>query len=163
MHGVDLLGGKALEEPLFHHHFAAAAAFLGRLEHDIGGAGEVARLREIARGAEQHRRMAVVAAGVHAALVLRLVREGVQLLHRQAVHVGAQRNAFPVGPALDHAHHTGLLQVGRHDGRGAALLEGELRMSVQVAPDVGELALVRADALDGIGHVGRRRRRGSTA
>ena len=82
--------GKALEEAVLDHRLGAGVALLARLEDEVRGAVEVARLVQVARGGEQHRRVAVVAAAVHPAVVARLVRELVLLLHRQRVHVGAQ-------------------------------------------------------------------------
>ena len=67
MHAVDLLDAEALHQAVLDHRLAAAAAFLGRLEDDDRGAVEIARLGEVARGAEQHRGVAVMAAGVHLA------------------------------------------------------------------------------------------------
>jgi hypothetical protein len=173
--GVHLGGGEALEQSFPDHDLAAAAAFLGGLEHEVRGAGEVAGLREIARRPEQHRGVAIVAAGVHAARVSRAVLEGVAFLDRKAIHVGAKRDAFrAVLPARNDADHPGLGEPGmRFDAQLAQivgddpgcslLLEGQFRMRVNVAPDAGQLGLPGADAIDGTGHVGRRRRRGSTA
>ena len=69
VHGVDLVGGKTLEQALLHHDLPAAAAFLRGLEDHVGGAVEIARLGEVARRAEQHGGVAVVAAGMHPALM----------------------------------------------------------------------------------------------
>ena len=90
MQRIDLVRRKALEQAFLHHDVAAAAMFLCRLEDDVGGAGEVARLGEVARCTQQHGGMAVVSAGVHAPVVSRLVRPRGGLVHRQAIHVGAQ-------------------------------------------------------------------------
>ena len=173
---IDLVRRKALEESLLHHHLATATAFLGRLEDHIGGAVEVARLGEIARRTEEHRRVAVVAAGVHAAFVLRAVLEAVPLVHRQAIHVGAQPDGAAASLFLsrNHADDAGLRQSLMHldaparelvgdEAGGAALLEGELRMRVDIAPHRGELTVIAADALDRVTHVVCRRSRGSTA
>ena len=67
MHAVDLLHAEAVHQPVLDHGLAAAAAFLGGLEDDDRGAVEIAGLGEIARGAEQHRGVPVMAAGVHLA------------------------------------------------------------------------------------------------
>src|SRR5579862_9862674 len=100
VHRKDRIAGKLVEEALLHHDPAAAIAFFAGLEDEVDRALEIARRGELARGAEQHRRVPVMAASVHLAVVLRAVGELVQLLHRQAVHVGpkadrAQRVAAP--------------------------------------------------------------------
>jgi hypothetical protein len=65
VHAVERLDRVAVEHPLFDHQPRAALVFLGRLEDEMHRAGEVAGLGEVAGGAEQHRGMAVMAAGVH--------------------------------------------------------------------------------------------------
>ena len=82
--------GKALEQAVVDHRLRAGVAFLARLEDQVRDAVEVARLVQVARGRKQHRRVAVVAAAVHAPVVARAVRDVVFLLHRQRIHVGAQ-------------------------------------------------------------------------
>ena len=67
VHAVNFLDAEAGNEPVLHHGEAAAAALLRRLKDHDGGAGEIAGLGEIFGGAEQHRGMAVMAAGVHLA------------------------------------------------------------------------------------------------
>ncbi len=101
MHAVDLLDAEAVHQAVLDHGLAAGAAFLGRLEDHDGGAGEVARLGEVARRAEQHGGVPVMAAGVHLAGHGRLVGQVVRLLDRQRVHVGAQSDHLGrVRPAL---------------------------------------------------------------
>ena len=82
--------GNFVEQAVLDHLARAAAAFFGRLEDQVDGAVVVAVLREVLGGGQQHRGVAVVAAGVHLAGVRALVREGVVLGDRQRVHVGAQ-------------------------------------------------------------------------
>ena len=96
VHAVDLVDAEALHQAVLDHGLAAGAAFLGRLEDHHRGAGEIARLGEIARGAEQHGGVAVMAAGVHLARHRRLVRQVGRLLDRQRVHVGAQADHLAV-------------------------------------------------------------------
>ena len=67
MHAVDFVDAETGDQAVLDHGFAAGAALLGRLEDHHRGAGEIARLGEIARGAEQHGGVAVMAAGVHLA------------------------------------------------------------------------------------------------
>ena len=70
---------------------AAGHLLLGGLEDEADGARRRV-LREQRRGAEQHRRVRVVAAGVADALVRRGELEVGLLIHRQRVDVGAQRD-----------------------------------------------------------------------
>ena len=164
---VDLVRGKALEQAVAHHHAAPAAVLLGRLEDHIGGAVEVARLGQVARGAEQHGRVPVVSAGVHAPFVARAVRTLRGLVHGQAVHVGAQadRAAAASSASLDHADDAGAGQSAMHldapvaeplrdDVGGPVLLEREFGMHVDVAPHGDELVVVAAHAFDGVAHGG---------
>ena len=67
VHAEDLGDAEALHQAVLDHRAAAGAALFGGLEDDGDGAGEIARLGEIFRGAEQHRGVTVVAAGVHLA------------------------------------------------------------------------------------------------
>ena len=90
VHAVDLLDAEALDQPVLDHRLAAAAAFLGRLEDDHRRAVEIPRLGEIARRAEEHRGVAVMAAGMHPPVDRRGVGLAGRLAQRQRVHVGAQ-------------------------------------------------------------------------
>ena len=177
---VHLLGRKALEQPVVDHRLGASVAFLSGLEDEIRSAVEIARLVKITGGGEQHRRVTVVAAAVHPAVVGRPVGEVVLLLHRQRVHVGAQadRAAAFVAAPHDHGDHAGAADAGvvldaergqrlANDARRALLLETQLGMRVQVAADRRERVGVVADVVDGRHQcaVAMRsmRRRGSTA
>src|SRR5512143_734835 len=93
------------------------------------------------------------------------MREAVLLLHRQRVHVGAQadRTSAPrvaAGYDCDHARSSDssvVLDAQRaqllgDDLRRAVLVETELRMHVQVAPQRGELGVPALDVLDRIRH-----------
>ena len=58
----------------------------------------------MARGAEQHGRVAVVATGVHLAGNCRAVRGPCDLLNVERIHIGAQRDhAVASEPALERA------------------------------------------------------------
>ena len=70
MHAVDLIDAEAVHQAVLDHRGGAGAALFRRLEDHDRIAGEIPGLGEIARGAEQHRGMAVMAAGVHLARVL---------------------------------------------------------------------------------------------
>jgi hypothetical protein len=115
---------------------------------------EVARLRQVPGRGQQHGGVAVVAAGVHAAVVLRAVREVVLLLQRQRVQVGAQADGALAVAAAQHADDAGagdagvhleapFAQLVGHDLRGAVLLEAEFRVGMDVAAQRDEAGDVR--------------------
>ena len=87
---IDLLDAEALHHAVLHHRLAAGAALLRRLEDDDRRAVEAARLGEVFCRAEQHRGVAVMAAGVHLARRLRRPGLAALLVDRQRIHVGAQ-------------------------------------------------------------------------
>ena len=146
-HGI---AREFVEQPLLHHDPATAEPLLAGLENEMHGAVEIARRGEIARRAEQHRGMPVMAAGMHLAVMRRAVRKLVHLLHRQAVHVGpepdrAQRVAAPyradharLGEAAMHLD-APFGELYRDNIGGALLLEPDLGMRVDVAADRGQL------------------------
>jgi hypothetical protein len=105
---VDAEGrARAGERAGAHHLGRAAAALLRGLEHerDAAGAGRgelgLARLEQ-ARGAEQHRRVRVVAARVHLAGVRAGKGQARRLLYRQRVDVGAQHHGVRRRPDARH-------------------------------------------------------------
>ncbi len=118
------------------------------------GAGEIGRRRELLRRAQKHRRVAVMAAGMHLVGVDRRMLELVLLLQVQRIHVGAQTDRLLARPlALQGADDAGLgqpamdfdapgLQFVGHDLRRPLLLEGGLGMTVDVAADGGEAGVV---------------------
>ena len=118
VHAIDLLDAEAVHQPVLDHRGRARAALFRRLEDHDRLAGKIARLGEIARGAEQHRGVTVVAAGMHLAGGLRSIGQIGGFRDRQRVHVGAQADhvdpaAPALLPALDDADHTGLAEAGR--------------------------------------------------
>ena len=161
VHAVDLVDGKAGDQAVFHHGLRAGAALLRRLEDHHRGAGEIARLGQIFGGSEQHRGVAVVAAGVHLAGHRRLVRQAGLLLERQRIHVGAQPNHLGAGlAATDDADDAGTADAGHHlvaakaleffrnRRRGAMHVVEQLRMRVHVAAPGGDLVVQVGDAID---------------
>ena len=99
VHAVDLLDAETLHQPVLDHRGGAGAALLGRLEDHDRVAGEIPGLGEIARRTEQHRGVAVMAAGVHLARRLGGVGQIGRFLDRQRVHVGAQPDHLDVALA----------------------------------------------------------------
>ena len=141
---IDAVAGEAIEQAVLDHGARAALAFLGRLEDEVHRAVEAPRARQLARSADQHAGVAVVAAAVVNALRAAGMGGAPELDHRQRVHVGAQADAARAAAAAQRADHAGAAQafmdleaeqpqrLRRHAGR-APLLERELGMRVQVA------------------------------
>ena len=115
------------------------------------GAAEIAMLRKIAGGAEQHRGVPVMAAGMHLAGILRGMGEAVLLMDVQGVHIGAKPDGALSRPLADdrtdNARAADALadldapfaQLRGDDRGGAHLLEAGLRMRMDVAADLREL------------------------
>ena len=139
------IGLGSFEHAVLDHGLGSAAGLLGGLEAQLDRAPQrVALAREAPREGEQDRGVAVVAACVHLSRRLRAVRDGVLLLDRERVHVGAQQHRPPGARAAHGGEHAGAadacarleperLQLLRHQRGGALFLEGQLGMGVQVA------------------------------
>ena len=163
VHAVDFLDAEAVDQAVLDHGLAAGAALLRRLEDHHRGAVEIARLGEVLGGAEQHRGVAVVAAGVHLAGHRRLVRQAGRLLDRQRIHVGAQPDHLARSAALaaaddaddagaaDAGHHlvaAETLELFRHRRRRAVHVVLQFRMRMHVAAPGGDLVVQVGDAID---------------
>ncbi len=153
--GKHRVAREFVEQPFLDHDPPAAAPLFGRLKDQVHGAVEIAGARKIAGGAKQHRRVTVMAARMHLPLIGRAVREIVQLVDRQRVHIGAQPDRSRRVAAPDRADHPGAGEPAMHlaaelgelirDQVGRAPLgKSELRMSVNVAADRRQLVLIMA-------------------
>jgi hypothetical protein len=139
MDRVDLADTVALHHAFLDHGLAAAAAFLVGLEDEHGLACEVARLGEVFRRPEQHRRVPVMPAGMHLAGHFRGMLRPRDLVHGQRVHIRPQSDHRPRAAALDHGDDTAL-GPARADLLDAELfqpLHDESRRLVAVAPQLG--------------------------
>ena len=117
VHAINLLDAETVHQAVLDHRCGARAALFGRLEDHDGVAGEIAGLGEIARCTEQHRGVAIMAAGVHLARRPGGVRQIGLFLDRQRVHVGAQADHLGLALAarllaLDDADHAGAAKAG---------------------------------------------------
>ena len=141
VHAVDLLDVPALHQPVVDHRLAAGAAFLGGLEDDHRRAVEIARLGEVAGRPEEHRGVAVMAAGMHAPVDRRGPGLAGGLAERQGVHVGAEPDHLAACrfPPADDADHAGPADAGRYlvDAEGAELLGDGRRRAVDLVEDLG--------------------------
>ena len=110
MQRVNLVGGKALEEPIVDHRLAATEPFFARLEDQVHGTVEAPGAGQVTRRTEQHGGMTVMPAAVHPPLESRHVSKCVFLVHRQRVHVCAQadRPAAVAALAANHPDDAGL-------------------------------------------------------
>ena len=84
VHPVHRRHGEAVQQSLLHHHPAASGGFLRRLEDEIRCSVEPLGFGQIARCAQQHGGVAVVAAGMHLARSGRFVGDVVGLIDRKA-------------------------------------------------------------------------------
>jgi len=113
--GEDGVARKALEQAVGDHALgpAVAASLLGRLEHQVDRAREVARFGQLARRAQQHGGVAVVPAGVHGPRAAAGMGGAAGLQDRQRVHVGAQAHAARAGTGRERANHAVAAHVAR--------------------------------------------------
>ena len=138
---------KSFEQALLDHDSGTALMLLGRLKDEIDAAVEIVEFggrNQRLGGTQEHRRVAVVAAGVHASGMTGAMAENVELIQRQGVHVGAQADGAIAAAALQPADDTGAgqtavhfqpqaLQMRRHDVGGAPLAECQFGMAVEIA------------------------------
>ena len=90
MHAVNHITGKLFEQAVFDHGGGAADTFLRRLEYEMHLTVEIHGFGQIAGRPQQHSGMAVVAAGMHLAVVGGTVGEAVGLQDRQGIHIRPQ-------------------------------------------------------------------------
>jgi len=90
--------------------------------------------------------MAVMATGVHLAVMTGTVIESVMLLHRQRIHIGTETDGFPATPCPQYTHYPGAGQAAVHldpqplqgirdEIASPVFLEGKFRVGVNVSPD----------------------------
>jgi len=139
-HGLDW---KLLKQAVLDHFAGATAALFGGLENQVHRTVKVAVFGKVLGRSQQHGGVAIVAAGVHLAGMFAGVGEGVELLHGQGVHVGAQGQCAAGGTGFHDADDTGsahpavdgnapLCQLGGHHIRRANFLETQLRVGMDI-------------------------------
>ncbi|MNL65624.1 hypothetical protein D3C87_1899770 [compost metagenome] len=90
MQPINFIAAETLEQPFTDHAGGTAIVaphLLSRLKDENDAAGEIAGLCQIAGGAEEHRRVPVVTAGVHDAAIRRTMREIIALFNCERVHI----------------------------------------------------------------------------
>ena len=147
----DRVARKALEQAVFDHAFGAAvrADFFGGLKHQMHRAVEAARAGQMTGCAEQHRRMAIVAACVHPAWLAAGVGQAGLLVDRQSVHVGAYGDRARTRTGLERRHHARAAEAARdgiapafqalcNEVRGLELLIGQFRVAMKMVADTAQ-------------------------
>ena len=159
-------GSRIVKQSLLDHVPRAVHAFFARLEHEEDRARDViAPAAQDPRGAGQHRRMGVVAAGMHVAGCARGEVEPGFLVDRKGVHVAAQQH----GPARLRAVEPGdeaagrlavadrQRQVGQRRlqflGRARAI-ESQFRLGMDGAAQRDKLGVARFGGRSPIGQLG---------
>ena len=165
VHAIDLFDAETVHQPVLDHRGGAGPTLLGRLEDHHRIAGEIARLGEIAGSAQQHRGVAVMAAGVHLAGGLGGIGQIGRLLDRQRIHVGAQPDHLQFALAggllaLDDADDAGKAetcrhlvaaefpQAVRHECCGAVYIVKQFGMFMDIAAPGLDVGLKIGDAID---------------
>src|SRR5450830_307449 len=159
MHAEHGIHRALLEQTVLDHLVGAAAAFFRRLKNQIDGAVKITLLRQMTGCTEQHRSVAVMAAGMHFSGVTGRVRERVEFLHRQCVHVGTQADRTLALAIFKNADDTGAAQAAQYryapfsqfgdDGFGGAVFfVTQLRVRMQIAADLLDFRMKSDDGID---------------
>ena len=175
VHRKHRITREQLKQALLDHQPGTAGVLLGGLEDQVQRARELAVQGQVPGGGQQHGGVAIVATGMHHAVVHAGPGGGAGLVDRQRVHVGAKAQALGSGAvrtAPQRGHHAGAGQAAVHGVApglqavgdplgGAGFLQAQFGMAVQVAPQVDEFgvgAAREAAAAGGAGGGGRARR-----
>jgi hypothetical protein len=146
---VDRIAGEALEQAVLDHCARAAEVFFVGLEDQVERAVEIAALRERLGGRQQDGCVAVMAAGVHAAMGLARIGQARGLDDGERIHVGADAQPPRAAADLELGHDAGLADARVHlvapfaqqvgdQLAGRAHLEAEFGVGVNLAADVDE-------------------------
>ena len=149
VHGKNCIARKLLEQAVLHHLQGTATAFFGGLEDEVQRAVKAAFFRQALRGGQQHGGVAVVAAGVHHAVVAAAPVGPGGFVDGQRIHVGPQPQPLARCAAHQLADHARATQAGGHaiapaaqllghQRTGAVFGKGQFGVAVDVAPQVDE-------------------------
>lgn len=164
MESIDFTDPESIEHALAHHHLATAAVLFRRLEDQRHTAAEATRLGQVFRGPEQHRGMAVMAAGMHDARHGRSMGNPGFLSDRQSVHIGTQPNRRPLALPLNDRNDAArcdtfmdfvnpeVPQAVGDESRSLVTVKAKFGMGMQMAAPFGHLRREIGDAVKD-GHV----------
>ncbi len=145
---------NALQVTFLVRDLDGAAEFLPRLKEELHRTRDLLpKIHEDVGGAQQGGGVAVVTAGVHRPFYLRLIGRFSQLLDGKGVHIGPESNGLPRLAALDGGHDAcgagdhlkgdaELFQLPLNQLGGLELLQAELRMHMEMAPQLDHIGLV---------------------
>ena len=156
VHAIHSFGGKLLEQAFLNHDFRAAFTFFGRLKNEVDGPVEILCLCQILCSTEQHSGVTIMTAAMHLAGRFRGMGKVIAFLHRQRIHVSAQRNRPVAGARLQGSHDARLreatinldakaLQPFGDKRRCTLFLECQFRMGVKIPTPFGEQFVVALD------------------
>ena len=90
MHPIDRVDRIFLQNGLLDHQSRPAFIFLGGLKDEMDRPGKISGFSKVLGRSQKHRRVAIVAAGMHTPRISRRMRDLVLLFDVQGIHVGAQ-------------------------------------------------------------------------
>jgi hypothetical protein len=158
--GIHAPDAEAVHDALFAHHPCPAAIFLGGLEDQRDLAREIPRLGQVFRRPQQHRRMPVMAAGMHLARGGGGMRGPRRLHDRQRIHIGAKPDDRPLSLPFDDRHDPAcrdplvklvdpeLPEPRGHEARRLVAVEGQFGMRVQMTAPALHLFGIGGNAVD---------------
>ena len=142
---IDLRDVETVHHPFGTHHLRPATVFFGGLENQRHAAREIARLNHVLSGPQQHRRMAVMAAGMHLSGMGRCVFDPRFLEDRQCVEIRTQPDRRARTCPVDDRHNARLrdafvnfvnaefLQPFLDKGGGLGAVKAKLRNRMQMS------------------------------
>jgi hypothetical protein len=160
VHPIDGVDRILLQNRLFDHQTSAPFIFLGRLKDEMDRPGEISRLRQVFGRSQQHCRMAVMTAGMHAARIVRDMREIILFRDMQSIHVGTQchrtaaRHRSLQGADHPRSRDTAFdrdaegFEELRNQLRSLVLFERGFRMGMNPLPPLGHLRVKIGDPVD---------------
>ena len=157
---IDLGDVEAVHDPFLDHHPRTAPILLGGLKDQRNPATKAARLGQVFRRPQKHRRMPVMAASMHLARRLRGIIDPCFLEDRQRVHIGAQSHDRPRALAIDDRHdptlrdarvdliHPDFRKPRGHESRRFMAIKGQLGMGMKMPAPCGHLGREPCNTID---------------
>ncbi len=160
MNGKHLFDREALQHPILDHLPAATHHLFRRLKDEDDRAIEISAFGEQLCRTQQNRGVAIMAAGMHDALVLRCIVDIGHFLDRQCIELGAQRDSLAAVSFGQRRNDGGPADIGVHgkaeclefcsnEGGGFMLGKTEFRIGMDVLAPGNDLWCDFGDAVVG--------------